>query len=35
MSDWGGTGQPDRDYLWNRITRLIFDLKTGEAVIDM
>jgi hypothetical protein len=27
-------GQPDSDYLRNRIARLIFDLKTGEAVID-
>jgi len=36
--DWMGHfdrhGQPDSDYLRNRIARLIFDLKTGEAVID-
>jgi hypothetical protein len=27
-------GQPDDDYLRNRIARLIFDVKTGEAVLD-
>jgi hypothetical protein len=36
--DWMGhfdrSGQPDGDYLRNRIARLIFDLKTGEAAID-
>jgi hypothetical protein len=32
--DWGGSGEPDGDYLRNRIARLIFDLRTGEAVID-
>jgi hypothetical protein len=36
--DWMGhldrRGQPGSDYLRNRIARLIFDLKTGEAVID-
>jgi hypothetical protein len=29
--DWGGSGQPDSDYLRNRIARLTFDLRTGEA----
>jgi hypothetical protein len=28
---WDRSGQPDRDYLRNRIARLTFDLKTGEA----
>jgi hypothetical protein len=36
--DWKGHfdrhGQPDSDYLRNRIARLTFDLKTGEAQID-
>ena len=32
--DWGGSRQPNRKHLRNRIARLIFDLKTGEAVID-
>jgi hypothetical protein len=27
-------GQPGTDYLRNRIARLVFDLKTGEAMID-
>jgi hypothetical protein len=27
-------GQPDEDYLRNRISRLILDLRTGEAVLD-
>lgn len=27
-------GQPDGDYLRNRIARLTFDLKTGEAQIE-
>jgi hypothetical protein len=27
-------GQPDSDYLRNRISRLTFDLKTGEAQIE-
>jgi hypothetical protein len=31
---WGGSGQPDSDYLRNRIARLTFDLRTGEAQID-
>jgi hypothetical protein len=32
--DWGGSGQPDSDYLRNRMARLTFDLKTGEAQIE-
>jgi hypothetical protein len=32
--DWGGSGQPDSDFLRNRIARLTFDLRTGEAQID-
>jgi hypothetical protein len=36
--DWMGhfdpPGQPDSDYLRNRIARLTFDLKTGEAQIE-
>ena len=28
---WDRSGQPDSDYLRNRIARLTFDLKTGEA----
>jgi len=32
--DWGGSGQPDSDYLRNRIARLTFDLKTGEAQVE-
>ena len=31
---WDGSGQPDGDYLRNRIARLTFDLKTGEAHIE-
>jgi hypothetical protein len=31
--DWGGSGQPDSDYLRNRIARLTFDLRTGQAQI--
>jgi hypothetical protein len=27
-------GQPDSDYLRNRIARLTFDLKTGQAQIE-
>ena len=27
-------GQPDSDYLQNRIARLTFDLKTAEAQIE-
>jgi hypothetical protein len=27
-------GQPDSDYLQNRIAGLTFDLRTGEAQID-
>jgi hypothetical protein len=29
--DWGGSGQPDSDYLRNRVARLTFDLRTGQA----
>lgn len=32
--DYGWIGQPDSDYLRNRIARLTFDLKTGEAQIE-
>lgn len=36
--DWLGhldrRGQPDSDYLRNRIARLTFDLKTGEAQVE-
>jgi hypothetical protein len=32
--DWGGSGRPDSDYLRNRIARLTFDLRTGEAQIE-
>jgi hypothetical protein len=36
--DWMGhfdhLGQPDGDYLGNRIARLTFDLKTGQARIE-
>ena len=32
--DWGGSGQPDSDYLRNRIARLTFDLRTGGARIE-
>jgi hypothetical protein len=36
--EWHGhgdrSGQPDSDYLRNRIARLTFDLKTGEARIE-
>jgi hypothetical protein len=31
---WDRDGQPDSDYLRNRIARLAFDLKTGEARIE-
>ena len=31
---WDRSGQPDSDYLRNRIARLSFDLKTGEARIE-
>ena len=34
MGHFDRHGEPDRDYLRNRVSRLIFDLKTGEAVID-
>ena len=32
--DWGGSGRPDSDYLRNRMARLTFDLRTGEAQVD-
>jgi hypothetical protein len=32
MGHFDRHGQPDSDYQRNRIARLIFDLKTGEAV---
>jgi hypothetical protein len=32
--DWGGSGQPDSDYLRNRVARLTFDLRTGQAQIE-
>jgi hypothetical protein len=35
MCHFDRKGRPDSDYLLNRIARLIFDLKTGEAVIDI
>jgi hypothetical protein len=31
---WNRSGQPDSDYLRNRIARLTFDLKTGEAQVE-
>ena len=31
---WDSNGQPDSDYQRNRIARLTFDLKTGEAQIE-
>jgi hypothetical protein len=31
---WDSHGQPDSDYLQNRIARLTFDLRTGEARIE-
>ena len=31
---WDRSGQPDSDYLRNRIARLTFGLKTGEARIE-
>ena len=31
---WDRSGQPDSDYLRNRIARFTFDLKTGEAQIE-
>ena len=31
---WDHGGQPDSDYLRNRIARLSLDLKTGEAQIE-
>jgi hypothetical protein len=34
MDHFDGPGQPDSDYLRNRIARLTFDLKTGEAQIE-
>ena|SRR5690348_12533191 len=34
MDHFDQRGQPDSDYLRNRIARLTFDLKTGEAQIE-
>jgi hypothetical protein len=34
MGHFDRHGQPDGDYLRNRIARLTFDLRTGEAQID-
>lgn len=34
MTDWDRSGQPDSDYQCNRVSRLTFDLKTGQAQID-
>jgi hypothetical protein len=34
MVHWEAHRQPDSDYLRNRIARLTFDLKTGEARIE-
>ena len=34
LSHFYPTWQPDSDYLRNRISRLTFDLKTGQAQID-
>ena len=31
--DWGGSGQFDSDYPRNRVARLTFDLRTGQAQI--
>jgi hypothetical protein len=31
---WDRSGQPDSDYLRNRVARLTFDLKTGEAQVE-
>jgi hypothetical protein len=31
---WDHSGQPDSDYLRNRVARLAFDLKTGAARIE-
>jgi len=31
---WDRHGQPDSDYLRNRIARLTFDLRTGEAQVE-
>jgi hypothetical protein len=31
---WDSRGQPDGDYLRNRVARLTFDLKTGQAQIE-
>jgi hypothetical protein len=33
MGHFDRSGQPDSDYLRNRIARLTFDLRTGEAQI--
>ena len=33
MDHFDRSGQPDSDYLRNRISRLTFDLKTGEAQV--
>jgi hypothetical protein len=34
LCDFGRSGQPGSDYLRNRIARLTFDLRTGEAQIE-
>jgi hypothetical protein len=34
VGHFDGHGQPDSDYLRNRIARLTFDLRTGEAQIE-
>jgi hypothetical protein len=34
MGHFDRSGQPDSDYLRNRIARLTFDLKTGEAQVE-
>jgi hypothetical protein len=34
MDHFDRRGQPDSDYLRNRIARLTFDLKTGEAQVE-
>ena len=34
MTDWDRSDQTDSDYRCNRISRLTFDLKTGQAQIE-
>jgi hypothetical protein len=34
MCDFDHSGQPDSDYLRNRIVKLTLDLRTGEAQIE-